>query len=194
MSLKNIYNVVIIHIDPPCKWTGWQDVDNPSGEGDFETPPDGCNIEHYEFQLVDGGTIYNNVSDVFWYLLHDDPYVYCRNVDQPLGSPPTGHPYECADWKVKYCCAQPKPKCFCCPPVDPINYCNDANNSCRNSFNGTGTCMDITNPDWEELDHHFDLSAPDVPGACQASDDISCCRCFKNKTCMDVIFFNVCKF
>ena len=84
MILKNIYNVVIIQIDPPCKWTGWQDVDNPSGEGDFETPPDGCNIEHYEFQLVDGGTIYNNVSDVFWYLLHDDPYVYCRNVDQPL--------------------------------------------------------------------------------------------------------------
>merc|ERR1711994_524617 len=45
--------------------------------------------------------------------------------------------------------------------------------------------MDITNPDWEELDQHFDLSVPDVPGACQASDDISCCRCFKNKTCMD---------
>ena len=41
------------------------------------------------------------------------------------------------------------------------------------------------NPDWNELHHNFDLSEPDIPGTCVASNDESCCRCFKKKTCMD---------
>ena len=134
-------------------------------------------MESYEVQLTSGGDTYNNVLDIPLHVLQDDPYVYCLNEDQTgLG---------CKDWKVKYCCAQPKPKCYCCPPSDVASNCSDNNNLCSTAFNGGGTCMDITNPDWDELDDHFDLNEPGVPGACQASDDLSCCRCLKTKTCMD---------
>ena len=64
--------------------------------------------------------------------------------------------------------------------------CTDINNLCSSAFNGSGTCVNITNPDWDDLHQHFDLSKPNIPGACQASaDDTSCCRCLKTRTCMD---------
>ena len=72
-------------------------------------------------------------------------------------------------------------KCITCS-----NPCEDTNNICSNAFNGTGTCIDITNnPNWDDLDNHFDLSEPNIPGACHKSEDVSCCRCFKKKTCAD---------
>ena len=69
--------------------------------------------------------------------------------------------------------------------IDPPNACTDQNNECSNAYNGSGTCVNITDSDWEELAHNFDLSKPDVPGACQKSNADGCCRCFKNKTCVD---------
>ena len=134
-------------------------------------------VEGYQIQMGDGMT-YTNVSDITFQILHDHPYIYCLNSEN-------GQNGGCRDWKVKYCCAQPKPKCYCCPPIDPPNTCVDTNNLCSSAFNGTGTCVDITNPDWDALDHHYDISEPGIPGACSASGDESCCRCFKNKTCMD---------
>ena len=46
-----------------CEWTPWQYQDDPSGGGDFEAVPDGCQMEKYQIQLVDGGAIYNDVDD-----------------------------------------------------------------------------------------------------------------------------------
>ena len=63
--------------------------------------------------------------------------------------------------------------------------CIDTNNLCSSAFDGAGTCVNISNPDWNELHHNFDLSQPDVPGACLASTDDSCCRCIKKKKCLD---------
>ena len=77
------------------------------------------------------------------------------------------------------------PKCYCCPPEDPPNVCTDTNSTCSQAFGGTGTCVDITKPDWVQLDHDFDIYVPIIPDACRASDDNSCCRCFKNKICVD---------
>ena len=68
----------------------------------------------------------------------------------------------------------------------PLGYpCTDSYNLCSSAFDGAGTCVNITNAGWDELHHNFDLSQPDVPGTCSASADGSCCRCFKNKTCID---------
>ena len=51
----------------------WQDLDNPSGQGDFEEPPDNCVIESYQIQLVDPAdpTTYNNVENVTFNILKD---------------------------------------------------------------------------------------------------------------------------
>ena len=77
------------------------------------------------------------------------------------------------------------PKCYCCPPEDPPNVCTDTNNTCSQAFGGTGSCVDITKPDWVKLDRDYDIYVPNIPDACRASDDNSCCRCFKNKICVD---------
>ena len=93
--------------------------------------------------------------------------------------------------RVKYCCGPPKPKCYCCPPRLPVNNCTD--NGCSWNWNQLGECVDITNPDWNELNTNYDLSAKTYMQyasrqdyqLCGASLDDSCCRCMKKKTCMD---------
>ena len=128
-----------------CEWTGWLDQDNPSGHGDYEPAPEGCKVQKYQVQEVSGGTIYDNVSDMSQCLI-DSPYVACINSHQgedcvhligpvgptlgPIG--PTLGPAlradsnmipthdQCRDYKVKYCCGKPKPKCYCCPPELPV--------------------------------------------------------------------------
>jgi len=166
-----------------CEWTDWLDRDNPSGNGDYEFAPDGCEIQKYEVQLVSGGEVYSDVAALDQCLL-DSPYVHCVNKDG----------CQCDDYRVKYCCGPPRPKCYCCPPRLPINNCTD--NGCMWNWNQLGECVDITNPDWNELNTIYDLSAKanmmlasrqdyQYPGLCGASLDKSCCRCMKKKTCMD---------
>merc|ERR1711976_559292 len=167
-----------------CEWTDWLDQDNPSGNGDYEKAPDGCEIQKYEVQLVSGGEVYSNVADLDQCLM-DSPYVHCVNREG----------CQCNDYRVKYCCGPPKPKCYCCPPTWAVNNCTD--NGCMWNWNQLGECVDITNPDWRELNAAYDLSANanmmphasrqdyQYPGLCGASLDDSCCRCMKKKTCMD---------
>jgi len=94
---------------------------------------------------------------------------------------------QCRDYKVKYCCGKPKPKCYCCPPELPVNECQDT--GCNSYLNGLGKCLDVTNPAWDELNYMFDLSkvVQGTPAAelCSSSLDTSCCRCMKMKTCKD---------
>ena len=196
-----------------CEWTGWLDQDNPSGYGDYEPVPEGCNIQKYQVQQVSGGTIYDDVSDMSQCLI-DSPYVACVNSHQgsdchkigPIS--PTLGPLRnddfrnlitdqkyCKDYQVKYCCGKPKPKCYCCPPRLPVNECED--NGCQYHFYGIGKCVDVTNPDWQGLNEMFDLSEKQpiedswsYNGLCGAPVDDSCCRCMKMKTCKD----NGCKY
>ena len=65
----------VIFPDLPCEMGTWQDLDNPSGEGDFEEPPDNCVIESYEIQLVDDAhpTTYSDVKDITFNSLKDQP-------------------------------------------------------------------------------------------------------------------------
>ena len=156
-------------------------------------------------QEVSGGTIYDNVSGMSQCLI-DSPYVACINSHQgedcvtllePVGptlAPPLraesnmipNHD-QCKDYKVKYCCGKPKPKCYCCPPELPVNECQDT--GCKAYLNGLGECVDVTNPAWDDLDYTFDLSkaVQGKPAAdlCSSSLDTSCCRCMKIKTCKD---------
>ena len=69
-------------IERPCKWTPWQDNDNPSGKGDYEKPPKNCKFEKYRIQLTSGGPIYNDVS-LMPQVMNDYSYVYCLNANQP---------------------------------------------------------------------------------------------------------------
>ena len=98
-----------------------------------------------------------------------------------------GQKYPCRDYKVKYCCGKPKPRCYCCPPRLPVNECQDT--GCKSYLNGLGECVDVTNPTWDELNYIFDLSevVQGTPAAelCSSSLDTSCCRCMKIKTCQD---------
>ena len=185
------------------------DQDNPGGYGDYEPVPEGCKVQKYQVQEVSGGTIYDDVSDMSQCLI-DSPYVACINSHQgkdcfkligPVG--PTLPPAmraesnmipthdKCRDYKVKYCCGKPKPKCYCCPPELPVNECQDT--GCNSYLNGLGECVDVTNPAWDDLNYIFDLSevVQGTPGAagvaklCSSSLDTSCCRCMKIKTCQD---------
>jgi len=92
----------------------------------------------------------------------------------------------CRDYRVKYCCGKPKPKCYCCPPRLPENKCRD--NGCQWMSNDNSTeCVDVTNPDWKELNYKYDLSAKNVRKnrLCGSTVDDSCCKCMKRKTCKD---------
>ena len=162
-------------------------------------------------QEVSGGTIYDNVSDMSQCLI-DSPYVACINSHQgsdchkigpisrtlsPLDSDDfrnliTDQKWYCRDYKVKYCCGKPKPKCYCCPPELPVNECQD--NGCKEQTNGLGECVDVTNPDWDELNYRFDISevvqgqsfTAAMPDLCISSlGGDACCRCMKKKTCKD---------
>ena len=53
------------------------------------------------------------------------------------------------------------------------------------NWNQLGECVDITNPNWKELDNKYDLSQianGTSSGLCGVSADESCCRCMKKKT------------
>ena len=60
--------------------------------------------------------------------------------------------------------------------------CTDVGNLCSSAFNGAGVCVNTTDANWDELHQNFDLSQPNVTGACLSDPDCSCCQCFKNKT------------
>ena len=72
-----------------CEWTDWQDNDDPSATGDWENAPNSCDVQKYQVQLVAGGTVYNNVADIF---LNNVQYsnpggVYCKHDQQPTANP-----------------------------------------------------------------------------------------------------------
>ena len=141
-------------------------------------------------QEVSGGTIYDDVSDIPTQCLIDSPYVACINKGQGINCPKpqiNAQKPPCRDYKVKYCCGKPKPRCYCCPPKLPVNECQDT--GCKSYLNGLGECFDVTNPAWDELNYRFDLSevVQGTPAAelCSSSLDTSCCRCMKMKTCKD---------
>ena len=133
--------------------------------------------------------------------LIDSPYVACINSQQcpnchrgcPLSIDGfTDQKWVCRDYKVKYCCGKPKPKCYCCPPELPVNECQD--NGCKEQTNGFGECVDVTNPAWDELNYRFDISevvqgqsaTAAMPSLCIPSlGGDACCRCMKKKTCKD---------
>ena len=65
----------------------------------------------------------------------------------------------------------------------PVTNCTD--NGCKFNWNQLGECVDITNPNWKELDNMYDLSQianGTSSGLCGVSADESCCRCMKKKT------------
>jgi len=79
-------------------------------------------------------------------------------------------------------------KCFCCPPVPPVNDCSDT--GCSKIFgpDAVGVCKDISNPNWQAISQEVDVDL-DPPyheePLCKASLDDGCCRCFKKKLCQD---------
>ena len=178
-----------------CEWTDWLDQDDPSGYGDYEPVPDGCNVQKYQVQDAEwGGAIYNDVYDMSQCLI-DSPYVACINDHQGWdcwkGNLPT-YQENCSDYQVRYCCGKPKPKCYCCAPRLPVNECED--NGCEKHFYGLGKCIDVTNADLQQLNDKFDISKTAEKGdawswsnnsLCGATVDHSCCRCMKMKTCKD---------
>ena len=182
-----------------CEWTDWLDQDDPSGYGDYEPAPDGCNVQKYQVQNVDSGAAWytDDVSDMSQCLI-DSPYVACINSQQGWDCWKGNLPIyleNCLDYQVRYCCGKPKPKCYCCAPRLPVNECED--NGCQYHFYGIGKCVDVTNPDWQGLNEMFDLSEKQpiedswsYNGLCGAPVDDSCCRCMKMKTCKD----NGCKY
>ena len=128
--------------------------------------------------------------------LIDSPYVACINSHQgpdchkmsPLRNDDFTDKKFCRDYRVKYCCGKPKPKCYCCPPKLPLNDCKD--NGCKGLTIGLGECVDVTNPAWDELNYKFDLSevvqGGPPAGLCYSSlGGDACCRCMKKKTCKD---------
>ena len=73
-----------------CEWTDWLDQDNPSGHGDYERRPDGCDVQAYKVQLVSCGPIYDDVLDMSQCLI-DSPYVACINSNQLSNHPNCPH-------------------------------------------------------------------------------------------------------
>lgn len=139
-----------------CYWTNWINNDSPTGRGDYEAAPEGCNIDMYEVQLVEGGPIYTNVLDITFNVLQDDSYVYCRNADQPfcpVNSNGYPNPYNedecCLNWRVRYHCCPPAPPCYCCPDPNVSNECEDQ--GCKDHFGGQGECYDVTKANWQEI-------------------------------------------
>jgi hypothetical protein len=78
------------------------------------------------------------------------------------------------------------PRCYCCPPIDPVNNCTET--GCGEAFGEgfLGECKDVTNPDFVSLSQAFDLDATPIGNnLCNNSVEKSCCRCFKKKPCLD---------
>ena len=107
--------------------------DNPGGYGDYEPSPDDCEVQKYQVQQVSNGSIYDDVADMAQCLI-DSPYVACINSQQgsKCEKPSFVAHDQCKDYRVKYCCGKPKPKCYCCPPRLPENKCQDT--GCNQHF------------------------------------------------------------
>ena len=78
------------------------------------------------------------------------------------------------------------PRCYCCPPLPPINNCTDT--GCEEAFGegSVGECTDVTNPDLSSLSLTHDLLVtPTGEKLCNNTVEKSCCRCFKKKPCID---------
>ena len=124
-----------ISTKPPldlCKWTDWQDRDNPSGRCDCEEAPKRCKVVKYQIQLTSGGTIWTDINDPSIPNVFTNNLVQCFNRDQP-GCPvnsngfPTVCPLPkecCRDYRVKFCCA---PMIFELPPLETESDKDDGN-------------------------------------------------------------------
>ena len=96
-----------------CKWSKWQDVDNPSGKCDCEDAQCDCDVQGWQIQLTSGGPIYSHTNPTDLPQVFDiTPHkIYCWNRDQPgckvnsQGYPvPWAQKACCQDYRVRFCC------------------------------------------------------------------------------------------
>jgi len=79
-------------------------------------------------------------------------------------------------------------RCYCCPPLDPPNMCKPNGTRCERAFGdfAVGECVDVTNLEGNSFSNDYDLEAkPQGNQLCIPTDENSCCRCVKRKTCQD---------
>ena len=109
-SLCNVYYIYILGVPTAietCEWTGWIDMDNPAGMGDFESLSNAlnkyipkCDAVSMEAREVNTHIAVENITDVHFQTNTPLVGLFCVQNDQ--------NKQLCGDYETRYCCLRGK--------------------------------------------------------------------------------------